>query len=73
MSDDKNNLKSMSGAPIWRHEAREREFEFAIASEDLEALEQHITSCVAAPDIVFHEIVSDLVSGFVMKSIARVV
>jgi len=61
MGDDTNNLKSMSGAPIWKHEAREREFEFAIASEDLEAIEQHITSSIAAPDMVFHEIISDLV------------
>ena len=61
MTDDPNNLKSMSGAPVWKHEAREREFEFASGSADLEALEQHIASCVAAPDIVFHEVVSDLV------------
>lgn len=61
MGDDQDNLKSMSGAPIWKHEARDREFEFATASADMEALEQHITRCIAAPDIVFHEIVSDLV------------
>jgi hypothetical protein len=61
MGDDPNNLKSMSGSPIWRHEARDREFEYAGDSPDLEALVRHITESVAAPDIVFHEIVSDLV------------
>lgn len=61
MDDDPNNLKSPSGAPIWMHKAREREFEFAVGSDDLELLEQHITATVAAPSIVFHEVMSDLV------------
>ena len=61
MPDDKDNLTSMSGAPIWRYAARDREFEPAISSEDAAAVEAHIERSVAAPDLVFHELVSDLV------------
>jgi hypothetical protein len=54
--------RSESGAPIYRHQARQRESEPALADEqNLEAISSHIERYVGPPEMVFHEIVSDLV------------
>ncbi len=53
---------SESGAPIHRHEKREREFEFAMGdSENIEKISDHIERYVGKIATVFHEIISDLV------------
>ncbi len=54
--------KSESGAPIYRHENRNRGFELAIGdSENIEKISDHIERYVGRPATVFHEIISDLV------------
>lgn len=53
---------SPSGTPVYRHAARERDFEPAIGDgESIEALSQHIETCLGEIDIVYHELLSDLV------------
>ena len=53
---------SPSGAPILRHEARDREVDFAQANEQaLEAISEHVEKYIGKIDHVFHELVSDLV------------
>lgn len=48
--------------PIYRHEAREREFEFAIGDEEnIEAITSHFEKHVGPVGNVFHELISDLV------------
>ncbi len=60
MSDEPK--RSESGAPIYRHEAREREFEPAFGNEQtIEAISSHVRRYVGPPETVFHEFVSDLV------------
>ncbi|MCB1233189.1 MAG: suppressor of fused domain protein [Verrucomicrobiae bacterium] len=54
--------KSESGAPIYRHKGREREFEFAIGDSDcIEAISDHIERYIGPISTVFHEVISDLV------------
>jgi predicted Zn finger-like uncharacterized protein len=53
---------SESGAPILRHQPRERSFEPpVIRSESAEQLEDHIRKYVGKVESVFHELVSDIV------------
>ena len=54
--------QSESGAPIYRHENREREFEFVAGdSENIDRITEHIESHVGPVATVFHELISDLV------------
>ena len=54
--------QSESGAPIYRHENRERGFEFAAGdSENIDRITEHIEAHVGPVATVFHELVSDLV------------
>jgi hypothetical protein len=54
--------RSGSGAPIWRHQARDREFELATGDrEAIEMIGEHVARHVGRPESVFHELVSDLV------------
>ncbi len=51
-----------SGAPIMRHTERTKPFEFATGdSEHIDAIERHIEQFVGPVEMVFHELVSDLV------------
>jgi hypothetical protein len=53
---------SESGSPIYRHEKRDREFEFAIGdSKNIEKISEHIERYVGPIATVFHELISDLV------------
>ena len=53
---------SASGAPIYRHEARERPFEVAIGdAEAIERIEAHLERYLGKSETVWHEIISDLV------------
>jgi hypothetical protein len=59
---DAEQERSESGQPIWRHEPREKPFEFAIGDEEsIEAIDKHITTHIGPVDFVYHEIISDLV------------
>ena len=61
MSDDSIE-RSESGAPIYRHQARERDWTPPESSCDhLEAIEGHLAKHIAPVENVFHEIVSDIV------------
>jgi hypothetical protein len=54
--------RSESGAPIYRHEAPQREFEPAAGDEgSIARIAQHIERYIGPPSQVFHELVSDLV------------
>jgi len=54
--------QSESGAPIFRHKGRERDFEFAIGdSENIERISGHIEKYVGPVATVYHEMISDLV------------
>lgn len=54
--------QSESGAPIYHHKERDREFEFAIGdSENIEKISDHIEKHIGPVDTVFHELISDLV------------
>ena len=54
--------RSESGAPILRHQARERDFDLAVGDgEAIEQIENHITQFIHEPAWVFHELISDLV------------
>jgi hypothetical protein len=51
-----------SGERIYRHEARSKEFEFAVGDEEtIKAISKHIGRHIGEPDNVFHELISDLV------------
>lgn len=54
---------SEDGTPIYRYKNRDpKEFDLAAGDPDnIEAIEKHIEEHIGAPDIVFHEIVSDIV------------
>ncbi len=53
---------SPSGSPVYRHLARERDFEPVIGdSESIDAITQHVEQFIGEIDVVFHEIKSDLV------------
>lgn len=53
---------SGSGAPIYRHRERERPFEISHGDEQtIEAVGRHIAEHVGVCEMVFHEIVSELV------------
>ncbi|HEX8832684.1 MAG TPA: suppressor of fused domain protein, partial [Abditibacteriaceae bacterium] len=53
---------SPSGAEILRHQANDREFEFAAGDEELiNAIGDHIETYIGPVETVFHEIISDLV------------
>ena len=48
--------------PIYRHEMRERDFEFAVGDEEnIEAITHHFEKHVGRVGNVFHELISDLV------------
>ena len=54
--------RSESGDPIWRHEARQRDWELPEnPGENLEEIQAHIERHVGPIESVFHELVSDLV------------
>jgi hypothetical protein len=54
--------RSESGAPIYRHQRRERPFELAAGDErSIEAISRHIEQYAGPPARVFHELISDLV------------
>jgi len=54
--------RSGSGAPIWRHQSRKRDFEVATGdSESIKKIGEHLARHVGPVASVFHEIVSDLV------------
>jgi predicted Zn finger-like uncharacterized protein len=54
--------QSPDGTNIYRHEARDREFELAVGNEKhIEAISAHIERYIGDVDMVFHEIISDLV------------
>lgn len=56
------NKTSPSGAPIWRHESKDRDF--AVPQEHarhLEEIEAHLEKHIGPVESVFHELVSDLV------------
>jgi hypothetical protein len=54
--------RSEAGDPIYRHEPRERDFEFASGDpNDIARIEEHIEAHIGKADSVFHELVSDLV------------
>lgn len=53
---------SESGAPIHRHEDKERDFELALGdSDNIEQISDHIEAHVGPVNNVFHELISDLV------------
>lgn len=57
-----NSERSESGAPVYRHENTEREFEFALGdSENIDRISDHIGRHAGPVANVFHEIISDLV------------
>jgi len=57
-----NQERSQSGQPIYRHNERKREFEYATANElTLTAITNHVEKHIGVIDNVFHEIVSDLI------------
>jgi hypothetical protein len=59
---DKRGLVSLSGSPILKHEARKKPFEFASGDEDtVERVGEHIEKHVGPVNVVWHEILSDLV------------
>jgi len=54
--------RSESGQPIYQHQERERDFEFAIGDgENIEAISNHIEQYLGPVDGVLHEMISDLV------------
>ncbi|MEO1085403.1 MAG: suppressor of fused domain protein, partial [Acidobacteriota bacterium] len=54
--------RSESGAPIYRHEAQERDFEAAIGdAEHIERISDHIEEHIGPIASVLHELVSDQV------------
>lgn len=59
---DAEEERSESGDPIWRHEPRQKPFEFAIGdTESIEGIDRHIATHLGQVDSVYHEIMSDLV------------
>ena len=59
---DKKKLVSLSGEPIWKHKERTKPFELAIGDEKtLEEISEHIEKHVGPIQMVWHEIISDLV------------
>jgi hypothetical protein len=60
MADDPE--RSESGAPIYHHKSRQRDFELAAGDEQtIEAVTTHVERHVGKPAHVFHELISDLV------------
>ena len=54
--------RSDSGAPIWRHQPRNKPFEPAAGDADaIDRIDAHIRQHVGPVALVFHEVVSDLV------------
>jgi len=54
--------QSPDGTNIYRHEARDRDFELAVGNEkNIEAISNHIEEHLGEVDMVFHELISDLV------------
>jgi len=57
-----NDEFSESGAPIYRHQPRRRDFELAGGDEQtIERVGQHIAEHIGKASFVFHELISDLV------------
>jgi hypothetical protein len=66
-ADDDDQERSLSGAPIWRHEPRKSDWTLPEKSGvNLEEIEAHLEKYVGKVDMVFHEILSDLVHLDVM-------
>ncbi len=63
MSEGEEEIEvSESGQPIFRHKPRERPFEPAISDgSDAEAICSHVESHLGPIDLVYHELLSDLV------------
>jgi hypothetical protein len=62
MSDDDEIERSQSGAPIYRHKARDREWTMPRHhAAHLEEVEAHVERHIGKVEMVFHEIISDLV------------
>jgi hypothetical protein len=54
--------RSESGAPIYRHQVRQRGFELASGDDQsIQKISEYIERFVGTPSGVFHELVSDLV------------
>ncbi len=55
-------VKSPEGTRIYRHEARNRDFELATGNEvNIEAISNHIEQHIGPVEMVFHELISDMV------------
>jgi hypothetical protein len=60
--NDSDEIQSSDVGPVYRHEARERDFEPALGDEsNIEAIADHIEKHIGPVDKVFHELISDLV------------
>ena len=56
------NESTESGAPLYRYAARDRPFEFVIGQgQHAAAIEQHITTHIGTPSMVYHELISDMI------------
>jgi hypothetical protein len=62
MSEEEPEV-SESGQPIFRHKPKKRDFDIATGSEEsaVEAIVDHVETHLGKIDIVFHELISDLV------------
>jgi len=59
---EKETERSESGSPIYVHNERKKPFELAFgSSEDIEQVENHIEQYIGKVDMVWHELISDLV------------
>ena len=59
--DDSDEIQSSDVGPVYRHEARERDFEPALGDEsNIEAIADHIEKHIGPVDKVFHELVAEL-------------
>jgi hypothetical protein len=62
MSGKDDIERSKSGAPVYRHQERDRDFELAFGHDKtIERIGAHIEKYVGKVDFVFHELLSDLV------------
>ena len=59
---DEDQPRSDDGTAIFRHEHRDRDFDLAIGNEqNIEAISDHIERHIGPVEMVFHELISDLV------------
>ena len=61
MSDDNNQIVSMSGSPVFRYTDGEKEWEAPHGEECIEEISIHIEKNIGKVSMVFHEIISDTV------------